>query len=131
MNVKTTLLLVTLALLECTPVAMSEPEEVEGCRVRAGETVSVRDPRLRDPACVIEVGARFSVSWDEYALTPIKKVELISIPMCGREDEIVLLEQAAMDKLDAMQSLPMEVTRSTRSCEEKPRVDVVIVETGV
>ena len=123
--------LLALILFECTPVAQSEPSTAEACRVRAGESVSVRDPRLRDPACVIEVGARFSVSWDEYALTPIKKVELVSVPACGRLDEIILLEQAAMEKLDTMQSLPIEVVRTTKTCESNPRVDVVILETGV
>ena len=131
MSLRNTLLIVGLILFECTPVAQSEPSSEQACRVRAGERVSVRDPRLRDPACVIETGASFSILWDEYKSTPIKKVELVSIPACGRLDEIILLEQAAMEKLDAMQSLPIEVVRTTKTCESKPRVDVVILETGV
>ena len=101
------------------------------CVIKSGERISVRDPRLKDPTCVIEAGVTFSVSWEEFKLVPIKKVEMLIVPMCGREDEIVLLEQTAHERLNTMQSMPIEVVRTPKPCEEKPRVDVLILETGI
>jgi hypothetical protein len=124
--------LLVFCLLECVPAAVSgpAPEEAE-CRVRSGERISIRDGRLKDPTCIIEAGVTLSVLWDEFKTVPVKKVEMIVVPMCGREDEIVLLEQAAYEKLDTMQSMPIEVIRTSKPCERKPRVDVVILETGI
>jgi hypothetical protein len=129
MNRNWLLLLPLLVVAECTPVAHSI-DEPEQCVVKSGERVSLRDPRLRDPACVIEAGATFSVQWDEYEKVLIKKVEFIVTPSCADETRSILLEQAAREKLNTMQSIPVDITRTDKPCGEKAKVDIVIKETG-
>ena len=121
--------LLAVIVLECAPVAHSTDDE-EQCIVKSGERVSLRDPRLRDPACVIEAGATFSVQWDEYEKVLIKKVEFIVTPSCSDESRSILLEQAAREKLNTMQSIPVDITRTDKPCGEKAKVDIVIKETG-
>lgn len=114
---------------ECSPVAHSN-DEAGSCVVKSGERVSLRDPRLRDPTCIIEEGATFSVQWDEYEKVIIKKVEFVITPSCEDAARALILEQAAVEKLNNMQSIPVEIAKTELPCAQKAKVDIVVKETG-
>ena len=128
MNLKSCLLILTLVVIECAPVHSEEP--TPPCVIKSGERVDLRDLRLRDPTCVIEQGVTLSLFWDEYTGVAIKKADVIVTPSCSDESRGVILEQTAREKLDTMQTLPIEINRVEKSCVDKARVDVVITETG-
>lgn len=121
--------LLAVVVLECAPMAHST-EGDEPCVVKSGERISLSDARLRDPTCVIEAGATFSVQWDEYEKVLIKKAEFVITPSCEDETRSILLEQAAREKLNNMQSVPVDVTTTSLPCAQKAKVDIVIKETG-
>lgn len=128
MNLKNSLLILALVVVECAPVHGEEPKPP--CVIKSGERVDLRDLRLRDPTCVIEQGAVLSLHWDEYTGVAIKKADVIITPSCVDESRGIILEEKAREKLDTMQTLPIEVNRVEKPCVEKARVDVVITETG-
>ena len=121
---------------EPTPEEAPSPEEgQEPCAIRAGEIVSIRDPRWRTPGCDIEAGAGFRLQVEEVgtpAESRILRARVEKHPAClPAPDEAAILQRLS-DKaeayLRAQGGEEAEIETLDAPCAEKRWVDLIVVE---
>lgn len=103
----------------------------DGCVLRAGEVVSWRDPRLRDPTCVIEAGVVFRVQVEEVT-AKVTRARLERRRSClPAPDESALMDELSGRALTYLRERGVQdgaVEVVDLECAETRNVDVVIVE---
>ena len=121
---------------EPTQEEAAAPEGVpEPCVIRAGEMVSIRDPRWRTPGCDIEVGAGFRVQAEEVGTPPdprILRARIEHHPAClPAPDEAAILQRLsdkAVAYLRAQGGEDAEIEVVDAPCAEKRWVDLIVIE---
>lgn len=105
------------------------------CVIRAGEVVSIRDPRWRTPGCDIEVGAGFRVQAEEVGTPPdprILRARIEHHPAClPAPDEAAILQRLsdkAVTYLRAQGGEEAEIEVLDAPCAEKRWVDLIVIE---
>lgn len=114
--------------------AAADPVQ-EPCVIRAGEVVSIRDPRWRTPGCDIEVGAGFRLQVEEVGSPPephILRARVEKHPAClPAPDEAAILQRLSTKAeayLRAQGGEDAEIEVLDAPCAEKRWVDLIVVE---
>jgi hypothetical protein len=101
------------------------------CIIRSGEVVGIRDPRLHDPTCVIEVGVTLRLYVEEVQ-TRVLRARIERRPAClPAPDEAALvatLTEKAVAYLHEKGADDAGIELVDMPCAEKRGVDLVIVE---
>lgn len=120
---------------EPSPEEAPAEEAQEPCVIRAGEVVSIRDPRWRTPGCDIEVGAGFRLQMEEVGVPPaphILRARVERHPAClPAPDEAAILQRLsdrAVAYLRAQGGEEAEIEALDAPCAEKRWVDLIVVE---
>jgi hypothetical protein len=121
---------------EPTPKETPEGEGAQGpCVIRAGEVVSIRDPRWRTPGCDIEVGAGFRVQVEEVGAPPDPRILRARVERHAAclpaPDEAAILQRLsdkAVAYLRAQGGEDAEIEVVDALCAEKRWVDLIVVE---
>lgn len=101
----------------------------EPCVIAAGEVASVRDPRWRDPNCIIEVGAQLRLYVEEVDPPRPTVVRLDVHPAC-ESPRALDAEVARVRAYLIGQGIPAEgISEAVAACATPARIDAVIIET--